>query len=582
MDSLHQNDDLEAVPPFHEESGCIAIEEPPRPSFFSGRKKAVATVCSIVLMAAIATGVALLARPNQQTALEQSSVAATDNGGPQDQQVIDDEDFDIIDDQGFGADYSEEIIHDESQEQREPEMDLGDAGDGISIAPEKVPVDAEEIEIAEFDGPLTDFIVTSVSRIDVPTDNKCTDPSEGLWTMELSTDSYPWETGYTVKDEKGEVVLAGPPEGRNYAKSTKYLGSLCMPPGQYLLEVTDKAGDGMCCEYGTGAMVVKVNGKTVAETDDSDFSSFKRYITVEEAGTGTSNPTKNPTPASTTDTISKSQLYSVDIKVKTDNYGKETGYKFERINGGVKVNKATGSLTNNFLYQDNFLVDPGQYRLTLTDKFNGLEDGGYFSVLVDGAEVVFGDKWNTQLSKTKSYTIRPGYKPAITDRDRQWLTAHNSRRKTFHEKKGKTYRPLVWSSELAEAASDWVDQLIPTCKISRQPGVIEGENMSTRRSSITRDEGPEVLLSRWVDKHLKSGQGYPENQSMTQVLWRATRYVGCKDKMTTASDGSLCYVSICRYARAGNCAVSQYDSWEVATLADRTKCGPPCPDDVCY
>jgi len=101
MDSLHQNDDLEAVPP-PEESG-LAIEDPCR-SFFSGRKKTVAAVCSIVVVAAIAMGVALSVKPIQQTELEQSSVALADNETP-----LDGEEFDIIEDQGFSTEYPEGI-----------------------------------------------------------------------------------------------------------------------------------------------------------------------------------------------------------------------------------------------------------------------------------------------------------------------------------------------------------------------------------------------------------------------------------------------------------------------------------------
>jgi hypothetical protein len=138
----------------------------------------------------------------------------------------------------------------------------------------------------------------------------------------------------------------------------------------------------------------------------------------------------------------------------------------------------------------------------------------------------------------------------MTGRDGEWLTAHNSRRRAYHETRGEKYRPLVWSPMLAKAASNWIDVIMPTCKITRE-GIEEGENMSTRKTNGARDEGPEVLLARWVDKPLQNGAGYPDNQSMTQALWRATRYVGCGDGVTTSPDGSRCYVSICRYARAG-------------------------------
>ena len=143
---------------------------------------------------------------------------------------------------------------------------------------------------------------------------------------------------------------------------------------------------------------------------------------------------------------------------------------------------------------------------------------------VDWEEVVWGEKWDTSTEETLAYTVRAGHEPYMTGRDREWLAAHNSRRKAYHKSQGVKYRPLGWSPILAKAASDWIDAIMPTCKITREP-IEEGENMSTRKTNGARDKGPEVLLNRRVDKPLQNSVGYPDNQSMTQVLWRATRYV---------------------------------------------------------
>lgn len=70
--------------------------------------------------------------------------------------------------------------------------------------------------------------------------------------------------------------------------------------------------------------------------------------------------------------------------------------------------------------------------------------------------------------------------------------------------------------------------------------------------------------------------------ALTQVMWRATRYVGCSDKVSVMMDGSYCYAMVCRYLRAGNCSMRQYDSWLEPTLMDRTGCGKSCPDEGCY
>ena len=611
------------------------------PSFFfffaspppaGGRKRtavlAAASLAVVVLAAAAiaaATGVAMPSarrrHSNTDTAgggllLEggTSASSAEEEGRQQQQQqqhhhrVVDrGEEYDIIDDRGHGAEYRhQDDLDADYDEGRRPAAststteDTAGGGGPPVASPDKAPVGVGAggegaMEISEFVGPLADFIVTTdMSRIDAPTQSgECANPNEGVWLMELTTDDYPWETSYAVKDaESGDVVMAGPPAGRNYDRNTKYVGTVCVPAGEYLLEVSDKGQDGICCTYGSGSMVVEVNGRVVVTVGDSDFSSLRRYVTVEEqaggtaaaAGDGTTpNPTKKPTAAD--DASESQQLYSIDIKVKTDNYGEETGYKFAKVNGGGAgplVDMAKGTLSDDRLYTHNLLVGRGQYKLTLTDEFNGLEDGAYFSVSVDGEEVVWGEKWDTSAKgETLSYTVRAGHVPYMTGRDEEWLTAHNDRRKAYHEMQGEKYRPLVWSPILAKAASDWIDVIMPSCKITRE-GIEEGENMSTRQTNGARDEGPEVLLSRWVDKPLQNSVGYPDNQSMTQALWRATRYVGCGDGVTTNSDGSRCYVSICRYARAGNCAVASYPNWKAGVLADRSVCGPACPGDVCY
>jgi hypothetical protein len=563
MDSLHQHDDLEAVPQLHEESGCSTVEEPPRRSFFSGRKKMVAGVCSILVVAAITMGVSLSVKSKQRTGFEQSSVAVTGNETPQEQ---------------------EDIINDKIDELEEPEVEMNELAateGGITIASENVPVDDEDIEITAFDGPITDFIVTpDISRISKAVNGMCTNSNEGVWYLQLNTDKYPWENSWEFRNAQGTVVMSGPPAGKNYARLTTYIGSTCVEAGDYIIEIFDKSGDGICCEYGTGKMVVKVNGKTVVSTSDSNFKSFKKTIVISPQVVTTPTNTKTPTskPSNSVAEVDQTGLHSVIVSVETDKFGKETGYTFTSLEDGeVLINKEKGDLEGQTLYESKFLVNDGkglkkgQYSLTLSDDFQGIANPGFYAVVVDGIEVLFDNK-------NKTYVINVGIDPPTTARDKEWLNAHNIRRKAFFEAEGVTHKPLVWSPVLAEAASDWVDQITPTCIPILESGNIDGENLSTRTANSERNEDPETLLARWVDKQV--GNTYPENQSMTQVLWKATRYVGCKDKMTQ-QDNQLCYVSVCRYARAGNCQINS-ENWKEVTLAGRSGCGRACPGDECY
>eukprot|EP00984_Skeletonema_dohrnii_P004008 scaffold1371_cov77-Skeletonema_dohrnii-CCMP3373.AAC.6 len=55
---------------------------------------------------------------------------------------------------------------------------------------------------------------------------------------------------------------------------------------------------------------------------------------------------------------------------------------------------------------------------------------------------------------------------------------------------------------------------------------------------------------------------------------------GCASLIEQSNSGAYCHVSVCKYARPGNCSVNQ-DNWLEKTLADRSNCGKACPDDIC-
>ena len=111
-------------------------------------------------------------------------------------------------------------------------------------------------------------------------------------------------------------------------------------------------------------------------------------------------------------------------------------------------------------------------------------DGSYV-VSVDDRELIRGGYYQDEIS----YDIIIGYNSEMSDRDTQWQEAHNSRRKTWHERHEKTYVPLLWSKELAEDASSWAQELLNDCGIpgiTHEPGVSEGENLS-KNTAITED-----------------------------------------------------------------------------------------------
>ncbi|EJK67095.1 hypothetical protein THAOC_11914 [Thalassiosira oceanica] len=424
----------------------------------------------------------------------------------------------------------------------------------------KVEVDSDEfdMELADFDGPLSEFIVTSdLSRITVSSNSQCTNPDEGFIRMDITTDDYPWENRWEMVNPDGEVEAFGPP----------------------------------------GKVNIKVNGKDEVNTGPENFAVIGypfMISTDEQEDVATSEPTRRPTPEPSPSPSPQSIIpssscdgegkHEVEVEVITDRFGEETSYSLLKGTDTLlsKGSPESGSLESEETYTDTLCLDKGDYIFEINDTFQGLccRDGkGSYSVSVDGEEVVYGGKFGDQ---SVSHRIKVGYEPSMSTQDIEWLDGHNARRKKFHEDNGTEYRPLVWSPKLAKEAADWADVIIEgDCKISRETGLQEGENLSARKSGGPRTtEGPDGILERWSDN--KENKSYPINQSHTQVNWRGSRYLGCSSKIST-ENGRYCYVSICRYTRAGNCAMSQYQGdWLQGVLQDRTECGPPCGPDGCY
>lgn len=382
-------------------------------------------------------------------------------------------------------------------------------------------------------------------------------------------------------------------------------------------------------------MTISVSGETLVETGDEDFKT-KEYpfelftngnidvdsfttsteqtttttatdettVMIEDTSTGATEVDSFTTSSelledtSTSSTIGSTKVesttegeYCVTVEVLTDKFGKrETAYSFSSKPKNkseepvIYISYEVGELENEQLYSDTVCLPAGDYELVVEDSFRGLcctSGQGYYAVKVDEQEILYGGSYLNFRGTSVTHDIRLG-DDDVSDRANEWLIAHNTRRETFHTNEGTEYKPLVWSDALEKDADNWLDEILTDCKLVRENGLIEGENLSFRKVGAARDtEVPENILKRWVD--LKQGKTYPTNASLTQAMWRATRYLGCSDGSKKLSDGSICYASICRYARAGNCQMGKYqDDWKEPTLADRTTCGPVCPDDGCH
>ncbi|KAL7541402.1 hypothetical protein ACHAXR_010886 [Thalassiosira sp. AJA248-18] len=273
----------------------------------------------------------------------------------------------------------------------------------------------------------------------------------------------------------------------------------------------------------------------------------------------------------------------LNIQLRTDKYGDETSWTL------YSVNQETGAQTLIAAVEENtyepsqedsieLFLAPGKYRFTLKDAYgdgfccsNGRD--GWYVISLDDRELIRGGYYANEVS----YDILVGHDPEMSDRDIEWLEAHNTRRKTWHERYGETYVPLLWSTELAADAFSWAEELLNDCDIpgiAHESNVVEGENLAKNKASsaevgMGRLYPAENILRRWVDQ--EETWGWPSNAHLTQALWRASKYMGCGDAVRDYDDGSICRVQVCRYVRAGNCVMGSFnakegDNWLVPML----------------
>ena len=146
-----------------------------------------------------------------------------------------------------------------------------------------------------FTGNASDFVIAKPDYyISTRQSSSSSCPTgQGLWNLQLVTDLYAFETKWELYDtNNNERIAYGPPDSYNYEDTTTYTGNLCLPIGQYYIRWYDISSDGICCTYGEGSWVVKVNGKIVLENNPND-DSFKQRDFPFEVVSSTSEDNDN-------------------------------------------------------------------------------------------------------------------------------------------------------------------------------------------------------------------------------------------------------------------------------------------------
>lgn len=148
---------------------------------------------------------------------------------------------------------------------------------------------------------------------------------------------------------------------------------------------------------------------------------------------------------------------------------------------------------------------------------------------------------------------------------RAWLSEHNARRQKYHAKYGGSYVPLKWSAALAASATKYAEYMAKN-DVWAHSDSDYGENLAWNGGSKPAEISN--VMTRWVEGEEATWGGH-----MTQVLWRATKYVGCG--MASSQHGNF---QVCQYVTPGNCG----DRKKETMMADTTRCLPACPPEGCF
>jgi len=84
--------------------------------------------------------------------------------------------------------------------------------------------------------------------------------------IDLTTDRYPSETEWTVKDSDGIII----DQNSNLDPDSTYSSIVCLSDQDecYTFEITDSFGDGICCTHGDGAITVTFDGTVIMSGGD--------------------------------------------------------------------------------------------------------------------------------------------------------------------------------------------------------------------------------------------------------------------------------------------------------------------------
>jgi hypothetical protein len=283
---------------------------------------------------------------------------------------------------------------------------------------------------------------------------------------------------------------------------------------------------------------------------------------------------------------------NIRIELKTDYYPRDNSWTLRGPSGTFR---SVSFRDRDRLYSQTFCVNPGDYSFALLDSAgDGLmvAPHGYYQVFINN--VLALRTTSRGAFSRRDHIFKVGHVAQMSTRDRQYLTAHNDRRRDWHARFGQPYRPLKWSRSLRNDAQNWANHLRDTtnCVLDNSHHGSSGENLASNfgGGDWGRLRTPEEVTQRWVD-HQEFRES-PRNIHLRQALWYASGFIGCGESHKILPDGNPCHIQVCRFIRFGNCDVGALTNLNtdphayVAMMSDELTraglCGEVCPSEGCF
>merc|ERR1711982_297826 len=111
--------------------------------------------------------------------------------------------------------------------------------------------------------------------------------------LELTTDNYPAETSWDIKNSSGDEQY----EGSGYSEAdTLHTINMCLASDEYTFKINDAYGDGICCSYGEGGYKITVDGTEVVSGGTFGNSETKTFTVTASPTSPVSPPTSPVSP----------------------------------------------------------------------------------------------------------------------------------------------------------------------------------------------------------------------------------------------------------------------------------------------